>query len=1133
MRSLLYYWRTNLAVLFATAVCTAVLVGALVVGDSVPYSLQQIARERLGATEYAVLSNTRYFRAELAEKLSVSLGTRIAPVLNLSGIAVRSEGNLRIGGVEILGVDRRFWEIGRADVGGGRVPDPEGVPALYLALQPGQAVINQRLARRLNSAAGDEILIRLQRPQIIPAEMPFALERKTATALRVTVAAIAADEAFGRFSLNADQIAPFNLFVSLPWLSQKVDLSDKADTEARANILLVAEGSGRDSATIASELQKVWSLKDIGLTVDIPAESQEVELRSRRVFLEQALSRAAAADETFGLAAGEQPSGVFTYLVNSIVSNDGSTPYSFVTGMEQPIVPPDMGDEEIIINDWLAEDLQAAVGDALALEYYVLTPDQELAEERSIYTVRDIVSLEGPAGDRTLMPDFPGVSEVESSFDWQPGVPIDLKRIRDKDEQYWERYRGTPKAFVSLAAAQSMWTNRFGDLTAIRYPAIGQSSDRRDAIVRKILETLEPGAVGIRVVPVKQEGLQAGSGAVDFGQLFLGLSFFLLGAALLLTALLYVLGTEQRSGQTGLLLALGFSKRIIRRIRLAEGGILAAIGAAVGTILGVLYNRLLLHGLHTIWRDAVGVRSLQLRLNPPTLALGAVAGLVIALAAMWISTARQAIHSPADLQRSGRMSAPQPGRGGVRLPVLIAGILASAAAIGLVIFATVRDLNSTAVFFPAGALLLAGLLLLGARFVVLLPRAVYHPVHHTARQPRVSVFNTGFRGIARRPKRSTAVAGLLAFGIFIIFAVGANRIDLFVDAGGRKSGTGGFTLYGETTVPIPGDLNEPAERIKIGLSGQELQEANFVQMRVHEGDDASCLNLNQVESPRILGVAPQVFAQQGAFSFAKHLPLQVLQLPEGANPWLLLEQPISSDVIPAVVDQTVLTWGLHKSIGDTLSYTDEQGQDFQLKLVAGLENSVFQGSVLISEQNLVERFPSASGTRVFLADAPVPQSKQVAESISRALRDFGLEIQPTAQRLAEFNKVQNTYLSIFMLLGGLGVVLGSLGLGLVVARNVAERRGELAVLRAVGIGRGMLQRILLTEHLLLLGFGLLAGVIAAIVAVLPVVLHGGSELPYVFLGVLLSAVAINGFLWTYFSVTATTRGNLLAALRSE
>jgi ABC-type lipoprotein release transport system permease subunit len=58
---------------------------------------------------------------------------------------------------------------------------------------------------------------------------------------------------------------------------------------------------------------------------------------------------------------------------------------------------------------------------------------------------------------------------------------------------------------------------------------------------------------------------------------------------------------------------------------------------------------------------------------------------------------------------------------------------------------------------------------------------------------------------------------------------------------------------------------------------------------------------------------------------------------------------------------------------------------------------------------------------------------------------------PTEERLANFHRVENTYLSTFQMLGGLGLILGTLGMAAVLLRNVLERRRELALLRAVGL----------------------------------------------------------------------------------
>src|SRR4030095_10824534 len=117
---------------------------------------------------------------------------------------------------------------------------------------------------------------------------------------------------------------------------------------------------------------------------------------------------------------------------------------------------------------------------------------------------------------------------------------------------------------------------------------------------------------------------------------------------------------------------------------------------------------------------------------------------------------------------------------------------------------------------------------------------------------------------------------------------------------------------------------------------------------------------------------------------------------------------------------------------------------------------------------------------------------------------------PAVRRLAEFNAVQNTYLNTFQILGGLGLILGSVGLGLVVLRNVYERRGELAVLQAVGFTRNRLQHLVLLEHAVLLLAGIVLGVASALVAVLPAVATPGSEFPWRSLSVTLLVVLVNG-----------------------
>jgi ABC-type antimicrobial peptide transport system permease subunit len=144
----------------------------------------------------------------------------------------------------------------------------------------------------------------------------------------------------------------------------------------------------------------------------------------------------------------------------------------------------------------------------------------------------------------------------------------------------------------------------------------------------------------------------------------------------------------------------------------------------------------------------------------------------------------------------------------------------------------------------------------------------------------------------------------------------------------------------------------------------------------------------------------------------------------------------------------------------------------------------------------------------------------------------GLELTATGERLAAFQSVQNTYLSIFQLLGGLGMLLGTVGLGVVVLRNAWERRGELAITRAVGFSERDVRRLLWREHALLLGLGLTTGLVAALVAVSPA-LQQGRPLPLAASAGWLVLLAASGAVWVWIASCISLRGGLLDRLRGE
>ena len=170
---------------------------------------------------------------------------------------------------------------------------------------------------------------------------------------------------------------------------------------------------------------------------------------------------------------------------------------------------------------------------------------------------------------------------------------------------------------------------------------------------------------------------------------------------------------------------------------------------------------------------------------------------------------------------------------------------------------------------------------------------------------------------------------------------------------------------------------------------------------------------------------------------------------------------------------------------------------------------------------------------MFLIDCPAENANRVSQVLSDRLTEKALDVHTTVQRLGSFNAVQNTYLSIFQLLGGLGLMLGSVGLGVVLLRNVLERRGELAMLRAVGFDRNLLKRLILYEHWTSLLLGLICGVGAALIAVLPALRGAGTQVPWLQLLLTLIVVAVSGIIWIWLAAGAALKGKMLPALRNE
>jgi hypothetical protein len=287
--------------------------------------------------------------------------------------------------------------------------------------------------------------------------------------------------------------------------------------------------------------------------------------------------------------------------------------------------------------------------------------------------------------------------------------------------------------------------------------------------------------------------------------------------------------------------------------------------------------------------------------------------------------------------------------------------------------------------------------------------------------------------------------------------------------------------------------------------------------------------LYRPQSPRLLGATDE-FIRQNRFSFAASMAAAP---EEEANPWLLLQREFEDGAIPVIGDATSLAYVFHLGVGDDYVMQGPDGSPLRLRIVAALRDSVLQSELIMADAPFTRLFPRNEGFRVFLVATEAGRAERVAAALEDRLQDFGMDAQSTSERLASYHRVENTFLTTFQALGALGLLLGTLGLGTVLLRNVLERRRELALLQATGYRRAHLVQMVLAESAFLLACGLALGIACAAVAIAPAYLARAQAFPVLPTLALLGAVLAAGLLSTVMATRVVAKWPLLEALKNE
>ncbi len=1139
----------TVAVALGVATATAVITGALLVGDSMRASLRALTVERLGRIE-SILAPGQFFlidSVEVADPSANAGGGSAVSLILFPGSSVETKTKLppsssdegatpvdnpprirHVGGVQIVGTDEAFWDL---DVSGVRPDAMSGEDSV---------VLNQSAADALEVSVGDDVTLRLPVEGAVPADSPLGKRELLGEGLpRMKVAAIVPDRGLGRFSLTASQSVPRTVFVS------REVVADVLDRPGQANVMLFDHALPEDAVSL--DLESLgWKLQRVknGEAIDY------ISLSSESLLLPQV-----AVDRIIAALPEGDVTPVMTYLANAIEREEEpknvsdtfkSVPYSTISAIDSgPTLRLDYalpkgvsrdGRIPMVLNSWTADRLGVSVGASLRVFFYEPEVQRGKEIERSFDAVlTQVVPLTPRAGpyrpgrpgtydqpvtqynDPALTPEVPGVTDQDSIGDWD--LPFALERkITREDDQYWNEHGLTPKAFIPLVDGQERFGSRFGKTTGMRFLPKYDLDELESLIIAAIAPVQDD--LGWTPRSIRSEQLAASKGTTPFDGLFLALSMFVILAAMMLIALLLRLGMLQRIDEFGTLLAVGFSPRRVMGLVLGETAITSTVGVLMGLLGGVGYAAFVLWALRSWWVGAVTVPFLQFHASPLSIVLGGIGGWVVCMAtAAW--TLRFLLRlNPAALLGGRRMSGAANTAGQKR--GWLAGRMRPIAIGVLVVLAMVAAVAGSrgSAQAAAGGFVGGGMLLLFASLLGI------HGWLAQRRTMRPSLRTLATANARRNPLRSTLTIGLVATAAFLILSITAFRMSP------TQEGTGGFDLIAETGSPLSLDLNDDLVRENLlGRDAKKLAGATIVASRMRSGDDASCNNLYQATRPTVLGIPEQSDLDQFGWAASGAEATQ--------TPWQLLERPASGtvdDPIPVVIDQNTAMWSLQMTggIGQTKTFDYGDGKSLTFKVTGLLAGSILQGKLMIGERNFERAFPDQSGYRYFLIRAGEgANAEAISDALESRLVDVGMNVDSAPQVLSSMLAVQNTYLSTFQSLGALGLLLGTIGLAVSQLRSVLERRSELGVLRAVGFTRGRLAKLVMGENFVLLILGIGCGVVTAILAVFPYAWLTGNSVPIAEPLWILLGILVFGMVAGLIAVWRVATLPLLDSLRAE
>lgn len=1002
-RSAAFHWRSHVLLALSFAIVVGVLSGALIVGWSLQYTLQRTLTSRLGAT-VEVVTLQRPASAQLAARLGVAQATQLRAT-----VADENESKPPVAAI-VWAVDETArppgWDVGE--------------------LASDEVIINEAMARDLGVQRGQVLIARVDVSQTTPAGGLFGYrELKHTTRLhRLRIARVVAAGGWGDFSLAQTQIAPRNLFVSSKLLG----------TASGPNIIL----SSTAGSLTQSRLARAVTLSDLRLRLRDVASGGKLIQNEDIIFSDgqqRAIAQAAPEANAYGV-----------YIAKTLRAGEKHVSYGIIADSGS------LAADEIIVNDWVAKDLNVKAGDAVALETLIAQDDGTYRSELYPLRVREI----GRVGEGLFVPEtmteFAGLTSASRMDKWDAPFPVEISQVTKRDEDYWERHRATPKAIVSRELLAKMWhASGYRGLAPVTGFMLPELTEQGESAIRTAIVAADP---QWHAIDAREAAKRAGRGSADFSMLFVGMSAFLIVSAIVAAAGIARVAAQERLGDAGLTGAVGIPRRRWLGLMLAEYSMAIAPGVLAGLVGGVLYARGLLWMFYALSERVWDLPPLEIDARPGILvAMGVGVALMTLGLAVW--------QMRADLKRPVReLMASVRGSGGYKIARgsgvwLGLGIVVAAIMVMLVL-SRLRVISPIAGFFTV------------ATMTIVAAHLILRLVSNAKASGPVPLngWRLCMRLLQSEPRRAQLTLAMFMIGTFVLCAVALFR-GAAADAGSmdRDGPAGGFALRVISPLTHRTSLETAQGQKSTGLA---LPAGTKVfSLLTSAGTEGGCLNLAVPGEMQLLGV-PSSLVERGGFD--------VRTKSKVGNPWTLL-QDSSQDPIAVFGDEETMQWIEHHQLGDVFTMP-VGGQTRQFRLAGLIRGGLFSGQLLMSADNFRRLLPD-SGYGMHLVETGGHDVSAVQTEIFK-LADAGMICEQTGVIIASVQSVQRLYMTLFLALGGLGLLLGSVGALVLMVRDANQRRGDLSLLSAIGLSDGQVARVLLLWHVIPVCGGLVAGLSAAV-----------------------------------------------------